>query len=154
MAIPFRSYLQPLLLMSAIPFGLVGAIWGHLLMGMDLSAPSVVGMVALTGIVVNDSLILVDRVHHNQAAGLSADQAVREARVRRFRPILLTALTTFVGLIPLLLEKSTQTRFLTPVAISLGFGELFSTAISLVLVPAGYLLFEDLKALCVKRGLG
>jgi multidrug efflux pump subunit AcrB len=144
MAIPFRSYLQPLVVMSAIPFGLIGAVLGHIVMGMELSVLSVCGIVALAGVVVNDSIVLVDFVNRRRAEGGEVLTAVREAGVQRFRPILLTSLTTFAGLTPLLLEKSVQASFLIPMAISLGFGVLFATFISLVLVPAGYLILEDL----------
>jgi len=144
LAIPFRSYLQPAIVMSAIPFGIIGAIWGHVLMGMTLTIMSGFGIVALTGVVVNDSLVLVDFVNRRRRAGDSVGKAVREAGEKRFRPIILTSLTTFAGLTPLLLEKSLQAQFLIPMAISLGFGVLFATAISLILVPVGYVLLDDL----------
>jgi multidrug efflux pump subunit AcrB len=143
MAVPFRSYVQPLVVMSAIPFGLIGAVLGHFVMGMQLSVLSIVGIVALAGVVVNDSIVLVDFVNRRRAEGGELLHAVREAGVRRFRPILLTSLTTFAGLTPLLLEKSVQALFLIPMAISLGFGVLFATFISLVLVPSGYLILDD-----------
>ncbi len=143
MAVPFRSYVQPLVVMSAIPFGLIGAVLGHFIMGMQLSVLSVVGIVALAGVVVNDSIVLVDFVNRRREEGGELLLAVREAGVRRFRPILLTSLTTFAGLTPLLLEKSVQALFLIPMAISLGFGVLFATFISLVLVPSGYLILDD-----------
>ncbi len=145
MAVPFRSYLQPLIVMSAIPFGLVGAIWGHVVMGMDLSIMSMLGLVALTGVVVNDSLVLVDFINKHRDYGHSKLEAVGHAGVARFRPILLTSLTTFASLTPLLLERSVQARFLMPMAVSLGFGVIFSTFISLMLVPSGYLILEDLR---------
>jgi multidrug efflux pump subunit AcrB len=145
LAIPLGSYVQPLIIMTAIPFGMVGAIWGHVLMGYELSMFSVIGMVALAGVVVNDSLVLVDFVNRTRANGVALDQAVRQAGVQRFRPILLTSITTFLGLTPLLLERSVQAQFLIPMAISLAFGVLFSTGVSLVLVPAIYLILDDLK---------
>ena len=145
LAIPLGSYTQPVLIMTAIPFGLVGAVWGHVIMGYNLSIVSLMGIVALSGVVVNDSLVMVDFINRKARAGHSVVDAIREAGVVRFRPILLTSLTTFVGLVPLLMEKSLQARFLVPMAVSLAFGVLFSTAISLVLVPACYGIYEDVK---------
>jgi multidrug efflux pump subunit AcrB len=145
LAIPFRSYSQPLIIMSAIPFGLVGAVFGHLLMGLDLTMLSMFGMVALTGVVVNDSLILVDLVNRMRAEGATVDQAIRESGERRFRPIFLTTATTFLGLTPMIFETSMQARFLIPMAVSLGYGIVFATAITLILVPALYRILEDLK---------
>lgn len=145
LAIPFRSYSQPLIVMSAIPFGLVGAVWGHVLMGMDLSILSGFGIVALAGVVVNDSLVMVDFVNRARASGLPLAQAIRQAGVARFRPIILTSLTTFAGLTPLLLEKSLQAQFLIPMGISLAFGVLFATLITLILVPSIYYILEDIK---------
>ena len=145
MAIPFRSYLQPAIIMLAIPFGVVGAIVGHLVMGIDLSILSLMGIIALSGVVVNDSLVMVDFVNRNRDAGLSVVEAARAAGVARFRPILLTTLTTFAGLTPLLLEQSLQARFLVPMAVSLAFGVVFATVISLILVPCAYLVLDDLK---------
>ena len=147
MAIPFRSYLQPLIVMSAIPFGLIGAIWGHVLMGMDLTIMSMFGLVALTGVVVNDSLVLVDFINRKRRSGLDLQVAVREAGVARFRPILLTSLTTFMGLTPLLLEKSMQARFLVPMATSLAFGVIFATFVILMIVPCGYMILHDLQSI-------
>jgi multidrug efflux pump subunit AcrB len=145
LAIPFRSYLQPLLVMGVIPFGIVGAIWGHLLMGYDLSLLSFFGIVALTGVVVNDSLVMVDFINRFRARGEPLSAAIREAGVARFRPILLTSITTFAGLTPLLLETSLQARFLIPMAISLAFGVVFATFITLILVPVSYRILEDIK---------
>jgi multidrug efflux pump subunit AcrB len=145
MAIPFKSYIQPLIVMTAIPFGIVGAIWGHALFGMPLSLLSLCGLVALTGIVVNDSLVLVSHVNAARDAGVPIVTAVHETGVVRFRPILLTSLTTAAGITPLMLEKSVQAQFLIPMAVALAFGVLFSTAITLVLVPAGYLILEDVQ---------
>lgn len=147
LAIPFRSYLQPAIVMTSVPFGIIGAIWGHVLMGKDLTMLSIFGIVALTGVVVNDSLVLVDFINRARRGGASVGQAIRRAGVVRFRPILLTSLTTFVGLTPLLLERSVQAQFLIPMAISLAFGVLFSTAIVLVVVPVTYVILEDIKAL-------
>ena len=154
LAVPFRSYFQPLIVMSAIPFGLIGAIWGHVVMGLDLTILSFFGIVALTGVVVNDSLVLVDfinRAYRDQ--GLPLAKAIRVAGGSRFRPILLTSLTTFAGLTPLLLEKSMQAQFLIPMAVSLAFGVLFSTFIILLLVPCLYAIQEDIKAV-FRRLLG
>jgi multidrug efflux pump subunit AcrB len=145
MAIPFKSYVQPFVVMSAIPFGLVGAVVGHAAMGLDLSVMSVLGMVALAGVTVNDSLVLVDYVNRRREGGAALLEAVREAGAARFRPILLTSMTTFVGLLPMLTETSLQARFLIPMAASLAFGVLFSTVITLVLVPSSYLILEDVR---------
>jgi len=153
LAIPLRSYVQPLLIVSAIPFGLVGAVWGHLLMGLDLTILSMFGVVALAGVVVNDSLVLVDFVNRRRAEGAPLEEAVGLAGSARFRPILLTSLTTFAGLTPLLLERSVQARFLIPMAVSLAFGVLFSTFITLLLVPAGATILEDARSL-LARGSG
>lgn len=147
LAVPFRSYLQPMIVMTAVPFGIIGAIWGHVLMGKGLTMLSIFGIVALTGVVVNDSLVLVDFINRARRAGAGVEDAIRDAGVARFRPIILTSLTTFVGLTPLLLEKSVQAQFLIPMAISLAFGVLFATAIILLLVPVTYVILEDLKRL-------
>ncbi|MCP3964115.1 MAG: efflux RND transporter permease subunit [bacterium] len=146
LAVPFRSYVQPMIVMSAIPFGLIGAVVGHMVMGIDLAILSVFGMVALTGVVVNDSLVLVDFINRSYRGGTPLHQAIREAGEIRFRPILLTSLTTFAGLTPLLLERSLQAQFLIPMAISLAFGILFATGIILIIVPVGYHILEDVKA--------
>ncbi len=152
LAIPFRSYSQPLLIMAAIPFGMVGAVAGHLIMGFKLSILSIFGIVALSGVVVNDSLLLIDRVNRNRRQGRTElIQAVVDGATRRFRPILLTSLTTFFGLAPMILEKSVQAQFLIPMAISLGFGILFATGITLVLVPSFYMALEDIRGLLGAR---
>lgn len=147
LAIPFKSYVQPLIVMSAIPFGFIGAIGGHVLLGKDLAILSIFGIVALTGVVVNDSLVMVDFINRARAAGAGLMEAVVESGKARFRPILLTSLTTFAGLTPLLLEKSLQAQFLIPMAISLAFGVLFATFITLILVPTLYTLLEDVRSL-------
>ncbi len=148
LAIPFRSYIQPVVVMSAIPFGIVGAVGGHLIMGFELSIISMMGIVALSGVVVNDSLVLVDAANRRRRSeGASHFDAVTWAAARRFRPIMLTSLTTFLGLAPMILETSVQARFLVPMAISLGFGILFATLIVLLLVPAFYLIVEDVRGL-------
>ena len=136
--------LQPIIIMSAIPFGMVGAVWGHAIMGTDLAIMSVIGIAALGGVVINDSLVMIDFINRLRAAGTPLRQAVLQAGSRRFRPILLTTMTTFLGLSPLLLERSLQAQFLIPMAISLAFGVVFATAITLILVPALYLTVEDL----------
>jgi multidrug efflux pump subunit AcrB len=146
LAVPLKSYAQPLVIMSAIPFGVVGAVWGHIIMGLPLTLLSMFGIVALAGVVVNDSLVMVDFINRKRKADVDLAVAVRQAGVVRFRPILLTSVTTFLALLPLLLEKSMQAKFMVPMAVSLGFGVLFSTFITLVLVPAGYMIMEDLKA--------
>ncbi len=147
LAIPFRSYLQPLMVMSVIPFGLVSAILGHLIMGMSLSIMSIMGMLALCGVVINDSLVLVDYVNRRRREGISVHDSIERAGVARFRPVLLTSLTTFAGLTPLILEKTTQAQFLMPMAVSLGFGVLFATFVTLLLIPVNYLILEDLTGL-------
>jgi len=144
-AIPLKSYTQPFIIMSVIPFGIVGAVAGHMLMGMNLSIMSLCGIVALSGVVVNDSLVLVDYVNRHKDDGGDVLEAAWNAGARRFRPILLTSLTTFAGLMPMLLETDMQARFLIPMAVSLGFGILFATGITLILVPSVYLMLEDVK---------
>ena len=151
LAIPFKSYVQPLIVMSIIPFGLAGAILGHMVLGMSLSMLSLFGMLALAGVVVNDSLVLVDYVNKKKSSGMNVMHAAYTAGGARFRPIILTSLTTFAGLTPLLLEKSTQAQFLIPMAVSLGFGILYATFVTLFLVPANYLILEDLLNLYRKQ---
>jgi len=144
LAIPLRSYLQPLIIMGAIPFGLVGAVWGHIVLGLDVTMMSMFGLVALTGVVVNDSLIMVDFINRKRQQHATLDEAVREAGAGRFRPIMLTSLTTFVGLAPLIMEKSFGAQFMVPMAVSLAFGVVFATFITLILVPTSYLILDDL----------
>jgi len=153
LAVPLRSYGQPLIIMAVIPFGLVGAIGGHMLLGLGFSMMSVFGVVALSGVVVNSSLVLVHYVNTRRAEGVPLHEAVRTAGVARFRPIVLTSLTTFAGLAPLLFEQSMGARFLIPMAASLAFGVLFATVISLFLVPCSYLILEDLQRLVRGRRL-
>ncbi len=147
LAIPLGSYSQPLLIMIAIPFGLIGAVCGHLLLGHMLSMASLMGMVALAGVVVNDSLVLVSYVNQRRQSGAGAAEAVRSAGVARFRPILLTSLTTFAGLLPILSDSGYESALLKPMAISLAFGVLFSTAVTLFLVPAATAILEDIVTL-------
>ncbi|KTF14964.1 efflux RND transporter permease subunit [Pseudoalteromonas sp. 10-33] len=142
LAIPFKSYLQPLVVMSIIPFGMIGAVIGHWIMEMELTIMSLLGMLALIGVVVNDSLVLVDFINKKRSEGLDLMEAVKTAGVARFRPVMLTSLTTFIGLMPLLFEKATQAQFLIPMAVSLGFGIIFATFITLLLVPVNYMLME------------
>ena len=145
LAVQFRSYAQPLIVMSAIPFGIVGATIGHLILGFSLSILSLFGIVALSGVVVNDSLILIDLINRERRGGVELSQVVRDSATRRFRPIMLTTLTTFFGLVPMMLERSLQARFLIPMAISLAFGVMFATLITLFLVPSLYMVLEDIK---------
>jgi len=147
MAIPLKSYIQPIIVMTVIPFGMVGAVAGHIIMGLDLSIMSMMGIIALSGVVVNDSLVLVDYVNRHRKDEDDILYAIRNAGAARFRPILLTSLTTFVGLMPMVLETDMQARFLIPMAVSLGFGILFATAITLLLVPSVYMMLEDVKKL-------
>ncbi|VVS93912.1 efflux RND transporter permease subunit [Desulfoluna spongiiphila] len=151
LAIPFKSYGQPVIIMFAIPFGIVGAIFGHLLMGYNLSMLSLFGVIALSGVVVNDSLLMIDRINTNRARGMTILEGTREAGQRRFRPILLTSLTTFFGLVPMILETSVQAQFLIPMAISLGFGILFATLITLLLIPSLYMILEDARGALWQR---
>ena len=149
-AIPFKSYAQSLVVLLAIPFGFVGALIGHILFGYALSLMSMFGVVALAGVVINDSLVLVHKANALRNEGLPVEEAVQKAGIRRFRPIILTSLTTFLGLAPMIFEPSLQARFLIPMALSLGFGVLFATLITLLLVPAFYLIELDLKALLIE----
>ncbi len=144
LAIPLRSYVQPLVIMSVIPFGAVGAILGHLIMGWPLIISSILGMIALAGVVVNSSLVLVDYINRQRRRGVSVEAAVRLAGVVRFRPIMLTSSTTFVGLTPLMFMNNPATAMFVPMSISLGWGVVFATAITLFLVPSLYLIVEDL----------
>jgi multidrug efflux pump subunit AcrB len=147
LAIPFRSYIQPAIIMSSIPFGLVGAVIGHIIMDYNLSVMSFFGMVALTGVVVNDSLVLIDFTNRRRREGLKPFDAVLDGALIRFRPIMLTSLTTFGALMPMIFETSRQARYLIPMALSLGFGILFATFITLILVPSLYLVLEDFRNL-------
>lgn len=143
LAIPTKSYLQPLIIMGVIPFGMIGAIFGHWVSGYPLSMMSMMGVIALSGVVVNDSLILVDFVNRAVAAGTDRYTAVVEAGTRRFRAILLTSLTTFFGLVPMLTERTLQAEMMVPMAISLAYGIVFATVITLLLIPCLYMILED-----------
>lgn len=145
LAIPFKSYGQPLIIMSIIPFSAIGAILGHIITGYNISILSLVGLMALLGVVINDSLVLVDYINRSRAKGLEVYEAVLNSGAARFRPVMLTSITTFAGLTPLLLDNSTQSEFLKPMAISLGFGILFATVITLIIVPINYLMAYKLK---------
>ena len=145
LALPLKSYLQPIIVMSVIPFGLIGAVAGHWLMGFPLSIVSVLGMIALIGVVINDSLVLVDFTNRRSGQGDTLAQAVRTAALKRFRPVMLTSLTTFTGLVPLLLERSTTAQLLIPMGVSLGFGILFATLVTLILAPVMLLIVGDLQ---------
>ncbi|NNC75899.1 MAG: efflux RND transporter permease subunit, partial [Acidimicrobiia bacterium] len=142
-AIPLHSYAQPLVIMSVIPFGLIGAVIGHIVMGKAVSMFSLFGIVALAGVVVNDSLIMVDFINKARLAGASLKQAVIDSGTMRFRAIVLTSFTTAAGLMPIMLERSVQAQYVIPMAISLSFGILFATAITLFLIPSLYMLQID-----------
>ncbi len=150
LAIPFKSYIQPIVIMLAIPFGIIGAIFAHMMLGYNLSLMSAIGIVALSGIVVNDSLVLVDYINelfreHGNPTKKEKFEFVIIAVKRRFRPIFLTSITTFLGLMPMIFETSIQAQFLIPMAISLGFGLIFTTFIILFIIPSGILIIEDIK---------
>jgi multidrug efflux pump subunit AcrB len=153
LAVAFRRYVQPLIVMIAIPFGIIGAVLGHMLLGFDLSLISFMGVIALAGVVVNDSLIMVDFANRKRASEPDCDahDAIVAAGMRRFRPILLTTVTTFLGLVPVILETSLQSQYIVPMAISLGFGILFATIVTLVLVPSLYMVIEDCSGLLRRR---
>ncbi|WP_428618037.1 efflux RND transporter permease subunit [Shewanella sp.] len=147
LAVPLKSYVQPMMIMSVIPFGIIGSVLGHMLLGIDLSALSLFGIIAAAGVVVNDSLVMVDYINRARLAGVSMRQAVIEAGCRRFRAILLTSLTTFIGLVPIMSETSMQAQMVIPMAVSLAFGVLFATVVTLVLIPCLYVAIEDMKRL-------
>ncbi|MBU1162665.1 MAG: efflux RND transporter permease subunit, partial [Proteobacteria bacterium] len=153
LAVPLNSYIQPLIIMIAIPFGIVGAVIGHLIMGYSLSILSMFGVVALSGVVVNDSLVLIDFANRRRLAGMAPIEAIHASGIHRFRPIILTTLTTFGGLAPMIFETSRQARFLIPMALSLGFGVVFATLITLILVPSFYMIIEDIKPKTAKAPL-
>ena len=154
LAVPFKSYSQPLVIMVAIPFGLIGAVWGHLFMGLDLGILSMFGIVALSGVVVNDSLVLLSFYNQLIRGGTPHEDALVQAGSARFRPILLTSLTTFFGLLPMILERSVQAQILIPMAVSLGFGILFATVIILLGVPVAMSLLERVQRFWSQLGAG
>ncbi|MBW1864552.1 MAG: efflux RND transporter permease subunit, partial [Deltaproteobacteria bacterium] len=143
----FRSYTQPFIIMFTVPFGIIGAVVGHLVLGYDLSMMSIFGMVALTGVVVNDAIVLIERINENFAEGMPYFEAVLKGGVRRFRAIILTSLSTIGGLMPLILETDLQARFLIPMALSLASGVLFATVLTLVLVPSLLTILSDFRLL-------
>jgi multidrug efflux pump subunit AcrB len=145
MAIPLKSYTQPLIIMSVIPFGMIGALFGHYILGLSMSVLSLCGIVALAGVVVNDSLILVDFVNRDREEGKSLMQSAIDSGCYRFRAIILTSLTTFFGLVPIIMERSLQAKIVIPMATSLAFGILFSTVVTLILVPILYIILDDIK---------
>lgn len=152
LALPLKSYVQPIIVMSVIPFGIIGAIIGHWIMGVTLTILSVLGLLALIGVVINDSLVLVDFINQrHRNAGEKLRSAVERAGVVRFRPVMLTSLTTFFGLTPLLMDDTSSARFLIPMAISLGFGILFATLITLILVPTNIMIADDIRRYCKTR---
>ena len=144
MAFQFRSYGQPLMVMIAIPFGLIGALAGHLIVGIDVTIWSLIGMVAVSGVVVNDNLVLIDYINDSRRNGMPLMQAIRSAGIQRARAVILISLTTLVGVLPMIMEKSLQAQFMIPMAVSLGFGTLFSSTISLILVPSMYRISADI----------
>jgi len=144
-AIAFRSYIQPALIMSAVPFGLLGAIVGHLVFGVTMSMFSFMGVVAAAGVVINDNLVLIDRINQIREEYEDMGKAVVEAAVSRFRPILLTSFTTFAGLLPIMSERSSQSEYLKPMTLSLGFGVFFASFVTLIMVPCLYLAVEDAR---------
>lgn len=151
LAIPLKSFAKPFIIMSVIPFGIIGAIWGHYIMDAPLSTLSFFGVLALSGVVVNDSLVLVSTTHQYQKEGYSVADALNRTGVRRFRPVVLTSLTTYLGLLPLFFEKSMQAQFLIPMAISLGYGILFATVITLFLIPTLYYIGNDIGGLFKRK---
>jgi multidrug efflux pump subunit AcrB len=144
LVLQFRSYIQPLLILAIIPFGMIGAVWGHALLGIPLTLFSMFGLVALAGVVVNDSIVLIDFINARVRAGEPIREALAEAGQRRFRPVVLTSMTTIAGLLPLLTEKSFQAQLLIPMAASLAFGLMLATALVLLLIPVFYMLYVNL----------
>jgi len=151
LAIPLKSYSQPLMIMTVIPFGIVGAMIGHMILGLDLNVLSMFGIIAAAGVVINDSLVMVDYVNKTRAQGVSLYDAVVWSGCKRFRAIMLTSFTTFIGLVPIMLETSMQAKMVIPMAVSLGFGVLFATVVTLVMIPSLYLIIEDMKNLRRRR---
>ncbi|GLX87097.1 acriflavin resistance protein [Thalassotalea loyana] len=151
LAIPLKSYSQPLMIMTVIPFGIVGAMIGHMILGLDLNVLSMFGIIAAAGVVINDSLVMVDYVNKTRAQGVSLYDAVVWSGCKRFRAIMLTSFTTFIGLVPIMLETSMQAKMVIPMAVSLGFGVLFATVVTLVMIPSLYLVIEDIKNLRRRR---
>ncbi|MGV3486426.1 MAG: efflux RND transporter permease subunit [Planctomycetaceae bacterium] len=146
LVLQFQSYSQPFLIMAIIPFGIIGAVWGHALLGLPLTLFSMFGLVALAGVVVNDSIVLIDFINSRIRAGIPVQQAIAESGQRRFRPIMLTSLTTIAGLLPLIFERSFQAQLLIPMAASLAFGLMLSTVLVLMLIPVYYSLYAKMIA--------
>ena len=144
LAVPLKSYGQPLIIMSVIPFSLTGAIWGHFLLGIDLSMMSTFGLIAAAGVVINDSLVMTDYINQRRKQGYDVKTAVLEAGCVRFRAITLTSITTFSGVLPIMFETSLQASFVIPMAVALGFAVLYATLVTLVLVPCLYIILLDL----------
>jgi multidrug efflux pump subunit AcrB len=144
LAVPLKSYAQPLIIMSVIPFSLTGALWGHFMMGLDLSMMSTFGLIAAAGVVINDSLVMTDYVNQKRKEGFSIRESVIEAGCARFRAITLTSITTFVGVLPIMFETSLQAKFVIPMATALGFAVLYATFVTLLLVPSLYMILQDL----------
>jgi multidrug efflux pump subunit AcrB len=144
----FRSYIQPVVIMTTIPFGLIGGIIGHIIFGRALTIMSFFGMVALAGIVVNDAIVLIEGINMRLDSGMPFLEAIREGGKRRFRAILLTTITTFFGLMPMILEKSMQAQFLIPMAISIAFGVAFATLLTLILIPCLLAILNDIRRIC------
>ena len=151
LAVAFRSYAQPILIMIAIPFALTGAIFGHLMFDMPVALFSYFGVGAAAGVVINDNLVLMDFVNRLRANGVGAFQALVDSGVQRFRPILLTSVTTFLGILPMIAARSTQAQFLKPMVVALGFAVLFALFLTLLLVPSLYAIGVDIARLF--RGL-
>ena len=151
LAVPLRSYFQPMIVMAVVPFGAIGAVVGHVIMGEPLSFMSLFGVLALSGVIINDSLILTDFINRARREGAERFRAVLDAGCYRLRAILLTSLTTFFGLLPLLLDGNPHVRFVAPMAISLAFGIVFATLITLVLIPCLYIILDDIGALFTAR---
>ncbi|MCK5425994.1 MAG: efflux RND transporter permease subunit, partial [Emcibacter sp.] len=141
-AIAFKSYFKPFIIFTALPFGYMGAILGHLFLGMDISLFSILGIAAAMGVVINDNLVLVDYICGLRDKGYDVIQAIEISAEERFRPIFLTSFTTFIGLVPLMMETSVQAQFLIPTVVSLSFGVLFATTVTLILVPVLYILMS------------
>ncbi|GHE99303.1 efflux RND transporter permease subunit [Thalassotalea profundi] len=152
LAVPLRSYSQPVMIMAVIPFGIIGAAFGHLLLGMDMNTLSIFGVIAAAGVVVNDSLVMVDYVNNARKEGVPLKDAVIFAGTRRFRAIMLTSITTFIGLVPIVFfETSMQAKMVVPMAVSLSFGVLFATIVTLVLIPSLYVIIEDIKRMFSRK---
>ena len=152
LVLQFRSYIQPLLILAIVPFGMIGAVWGHAALSIPLTLFSMFGLVALSGVVINDSIVLIDFINTRVRAGNSLLDALTQAGERRFRPIMLTSLTTIAGLIPLMLERSFQAQLMIPMAASLAFGLMLATFLVLILVPVFYMIYYRITERLVLAG--